>query len=589
MAGLEGDPGRKKCTSCGKWKSEGNFSGKATCNECRVRKRVKSAESVATQKAKMEKLTRTVQWQQCQLIQSQNEAKHLRLLLRTHAPHISLAEPPYLGSDPTVGLLNSASEALPPVHHHQQSKRARCASIIGADAGAAQPTLSGSPSLAAHEQTIALIGSLEVPVVHGSPSRGSGSASGSNFASGHSSVQPALLSGDEMISRLSSDSDRSSNEHEHDNNNNSAAALKNEPVFDDFDTVYGSCLQPIAHQAAPADLRSVLQPARTALQQAPSRELKQQQQQQYVLTTQAAAVPPNNDMENWFMRDSLFMNWNAPDIGVYQDTAATIGSSSAFPFGSGSSSTTETTKLSSISCCDSLEEEQPQLTMVDHLIKGVCARAPDPLQLLAVPEPFMAARTKERILGTASIAAYLVLVWSEERLLVLAPDSDEASTSASYINSSAVWTVILVLLPAFWVGSQTANAGEMLAGFLACWVVVCCNIHFMCLALNMFPEPSKADMLLLIVQFTIRPFLAKLVLQHFWLFVPTILFALMVVIELSAAVLSPQFHSATWNWEVMPIAMTCVAGCISGLYFIDSLKSIEKTAHGSKTTTSYLN
>merc|ERR1712146_32113 len=46
----------QRCSSCGKWKTPDLFDGKATCNECRPKKRRQGAVAVAEKRATMDKI-----------------------------------------------------------------------------------------------------------------------------------------------------------------------------------------------------------------------------------------------------------------------------------------------------------------------------------------------------------------------------------------------------------------------------------------------------------------------------------------------------------------------------------------------------
>lgn len=47
----------QRCSSCGKWKAANQFDGKATCNECRPKKRRQGAAAVAERRATMDKIS----------------------------------------------------------------------------------------------------------------------------------------------------------------------------------------------------------------------------------------------------------------------------------------------------------------------------------------------------------------------------------------------------------------------------------------------------------------------------------------------------------------------------------------------------
>jgi hypothetical protein len=51
------DPDTQRCSSCGKWKPTNQFDGKATCNECRPKKRRQGAAAVAERRAAMDKIS----------------------------------------------------------------------------------------------------------------------------------------------------------------------------------------------------------------------------------------------------------------------------------------------------------------------------------------------------------------------------------------------------------------------------------------------------------------------------------------------------------------------------------------------------
>merc|ERR1712086_141086 len=82
----------RKCSSCGKCKENQEFSGRATCNACRTRKRLKSTALVSERREALNTVQLENQWLRDQLTASANKLKaaeqetvRLSEMLRTHA------------------------------------------------------------------------------------------------------------------------------------------------------------------------------------------------------------------------------------------------------------------------------------------------------------------------------------------------------------------------------------------------------------------------------------------------------------------------------------------------------------------------
>ena len=92
VGGVDGSDTSRKCSSCGKCKDFEEFSGRATCNACRTRKRLKSTALVSERREALNIVQLENQWLKDQLTASANKLKaaeqesvRLSEMLRTHA------------------------------------------------------------------------------------------------------------------------------------------------------------------------------------------------------------------------------------------------------------------------------------------------------------------------------------------------------------------------------------------------------------------------------------------------------------------------------------------------------------------------
>jgi hypothetical protein len=142
----------QRCSSCGKWKTPDLFDGKATCNECRPKKRRQGAVAVAEKRATMDKIGEQnttlmflVKQQAVELAQRriedqrqkeiivhmQREIKQLRAYIETKGrsvyvpekPETNINAPDLLAAAMTWTQQHTPDDIDPEKHIHKKSKK----------------------------------------------------------------------------------------------------------------------------------------------------------------------------------------------------------------------------------------------------------------------------------------------------------------------------------------------------------------------------------------------------------------------------------------------------------------------------------
>jgi len=137
------DDAQSKCSSCGKFKALAEFTGRATCDACRTRKRLKSTERVSERRETLNTIQLENQWLNNQLTESANklkaselEAKRLTELLRTHAVDVFREHVLTRQKEETISS-DSAYEENQPLSSNSLPPQNRVYSSCGVTPGAA--------------------------------------------------------------------------------------------------------------------------------------------------------------------------------------------------------------------------------------------------------------------------------------------------------------------------------------------------------------------------------------------------------------------------------------------------------------------
>ena len=137
------DGTQRKCSSCGKFKALEEFTGRATCDACRTRKRLKSTARVSERRETLNTIQLENQWLNNQLNESANQLKASELevirlteLLRTHAVDVFREHVLTRQKEETVSS-DSAYEENQPLSSNSLPPQNRVYSSCGVTPGAA--------------------------------------------------------------------------------------------------------------------------------------------------------------------------------------------------------------------------------------------------------------------------------------------------------------------------------------------------------------------------------------------------------------------------------------------------------------------